>query len=303
MDRRRFLQLSAAGIAAASLPVPRQGFAALLDERYDLAIVRDASIADAVASAVHAVGGITSFVKPGAVVFLKPNMSFPNPPSWGSTTHPDVIRAVVKLCVEAGAKRVIAADFPMSRAAMCFERSGMNALVSEVKELSFVELKDAGQFETIPVSDGQEVRELAVAKLLRKADVFINLPTAKSHTATSVSMGLKNLMGLFWNRMPFHNEHNLHNAIADLATIMKPQLTILDGAFALVTNGPQGPGKVAQPNTIIAGTDPVAVDAAGCALVEWNDRSTTPEQVAHIANAAKRGLGTMDISALRVYRG
>ena len=288
---------------AVSFPTAAKSFARRHRETYDLAIVRNETIADAVKTAVQSLGGMGAFVPQGSIVFLKPNMSFPNPPAWGSTTHPEVIRTVVQLCYEAGARRVLAADFPMSRAAMCFERSGMTQLAAEMKELSFVELKDESQFETIPVPDGREIHEIAVAKLLRKADVFINLPTAKAHSATGVSMGLKNLMGLFWNRLPFHNEHDLHNAIADLATVIKPTLTILDGFYALVTNGPQGPGKIVQPNTIIAGRDLVAVDAAGCEIAEWNNRSTSAVQVAHILHAAERGLGTVEVSKLKIFRG
>ena len=302
MNRRHFLRASAAGMAAAALPSGAFPLPAGQRDTYDLAIVRNASIPDAVSGAVDALGGMRAFVKPGAVVLLKPNMSFPNPPGWGSTTHPEVIRAVVRLCMDAGAKRVVAVDFPMSRAELCFERSGMTLLASEMNELSFVELKDEAQFETIPVPEGQEVRELAVPKLLRKADVFINLPTAKAHSATGVSMGLKNLMGLFWNRLPFHNQFNLHNAIADLASVIHPHLTILDGIYGLATNGPQGPGKVVQPETIIAGVDPVAVDTAGCDLAEWNNRSTSADQIAHIVNCAKRGLGTTKLDTLRVFR-
>lgn len=303
MNRRRFLHATATGIGAALIPTQAGRLAASAAGNHEIAIVKNPSIADAVSTAVDALGGMGAFVKHGSVVLLKPNMSFPNPPAWGSTTHPEVIRAVVRLCMDAGAKRVIAVDFPMSRPGLCFERSGMTQLASEMKELSFVELKEESQFETVPVPGGEEIREIAIAKLIGKADVFINLPTAKAHSATGVSMGLKNLMGLFWNRLPFHNEHNLHEAIADLATVIKPQLTILDGIYGLTTNGPQGPGKVVQPETIIAGTDPVAVDAAGCALAEWNNRSTNPDQIAHIANAAKRGLGTIDLSQLRIFRG
>jgi uncharacterized protein (DUF362 family) len=235
-------------------------------------------------------------------VFLKPNMSFPNPPELGTTTHPEVIRTVARLCLDAGAKRVIAADFPMGRAAQCFERSGMNALAASMKELTFVELKEQAQFESIEVPGGTEVRTLEVPKILRKADVFINLPTAKAHSATTVSLGLKNLMGLFWDRRRFHTELDLHTAIVDLGNVLKPRLTILDGTYLLLTNGPQGPGKTEQKNTIVAGTDPVAVDAEGCGLGMWNGRETAPDAVRHIANAAQRGLGTLDLAKLSILR-
>ena len=312
MNRRKFFFSSIFGFGALALSDkllsgpdhPGYSVRPAFDEGaiYDLAIIKGNGIASTVKAAIDAIGGISQFVKKDNVVLLKPNMSFPNPPAWGSTTHPDVIRTVVKLCIEAGAKRVIAVDFPMSRAKACFDRSGMTELASSLPELTFVELKDESQFEKVSVPSGQEVKEIQIAKLIRKADVFINLPTAKSHTATGVSFGLKNLMGLFWNRAPFHQEHNLHNAIADLATVIKPHLTILDAEFVFITNGPQGPGKIEQLHTMIAGIDPVAVYAAGCELADWNSRSTAPQNVQHIAKAAERGIGTIDISKLRVFR-
>ena len=303
MNRRHFLTGGILGIGA--LHSFRHLFASslrLTDPAYDLAIVKGNDIAATIRAAVDALGGMKHFVKPGNIVFLKPNMSFPNPPEWGSTTHPDVITAVAQLCVDAGAKRVVVADYPMGRAQLCFEKSGMTALAASSKLFSFVELKDETQFETVPIPNGEEVKELRIAKIARKADVFINLPTAKAHSSAGVSFGLKNLMGLFWERRPFHRQYNLHNAIVDLASVLKPQLTILDAIYSLTTNGPQGPGKTEQLNTIIAGVDPVAVDAAACGLAEWNSHATTPESIQHIALAAKRGLGTTDVSKLKVYR-
>lgn len=301
MNRRKFLQSSLLGIGTIN-SLDTLTALSKEDAAYDLAIIKGSDIAATVKASIDAVGGITRFVKAGDIVLLKPSMSFPNPPTWGSTTHPDVIRAVVKLCADADAKRIVVTEFPMSRAKLCFDRSGMTELARSLPEMTFVELKEESQFEKVSVPSGQEVKEIQIAKLIGKADVFINLPTAKSHSATEVSFGLKNLMGLFWNREPFHQEHNLHNAIVDLATVIKPHLTILDAAYVLLTNGPQGPGKIEQLNTMIAGIDSVAVDAAGCELCEWNNRSTSPESVQHIAKAAERGIGMIDILKLKVLR-
>ncbi|MBL0176640.1 MAG: DUF362 domain-containing protein [Ignavibacteria bacterium] len=302
MKRRTFILSSIAGIGALSSLDRLIASPHLQQRAVDIAIITGGDIAKNVRAAVEAMGGMARFVPKGAIVFLKPNMSFPNPPEMGTTTHPEVIRAVAQLCLDAGAKRVIAADFPMGRAAQCFERSGMNALAASMKELTFVEIKEQAQFETIELPLGQEVKTLDVPRLLRKADVFINLPTAKVHSATTVSFGLKNLMGLFWDRRRFHVDFNLHNAIADLATVLKPQLTILDGTYLLLTNGPQGPGKTEQANTIIAGIDPLAVDAAGCGIGMWNGRSTAPGDVKHLALASERGLGSIDLSGMNVQR-
>jgi uncharacterized protein (DUF362 family) len=206
------------------------------------------------------------------------------------------------MCAEAGAKRIIAADFPMRRAASCFERSGMNALAADLPELTFVELGEDKHFERVPAPDAVEFKEIGIAKLLRKADVFINLPSAKAHSGTTVSFGLKNLMGVIQDRGLFHQEYDLHSAVADLATLVRPQLTILDAAYVLLTNGPGGPGRIEQLDTIIAGTDPLAVDAAGTGLGEWNDRMLKPGDVRHLALAAERGVGSFTVPEEQIIR-
>ncbi len=301
-SRRQFFLAGLAGAAALRSFDARAIGRLIQNDIYDLSIVRGADIPANVKAAVDAIGGMSAFVKPGDTVLLKPNMSFANPPEWGSTTHPEVIRTAAAMCAAAGAKRVIVVEYPMSRAQLCFERSGMTALAADCRDFTFLELKEESQFETVPVHGGIEVNELAIPKILGKCDVFINLPTAKAHSATDVSFGLKNLMGLFWDRRRFHKPLNLHEAIADLASILRPQLTIMDATWLLLTNGPQGPGKVEHARTIIAGAAPLAVDAASCGLGQWNGRATAPAQVRHLARAEERGLGSLDLSKLRIFR-
>jgi uncharacterized protein (DUF362 family) len=308
MDRRNFLRSGMLGAAVLGLAplhrmpafLPQAGTAA--ESSAALSIVDGPDIAATVRAAVNALGGMNSFVNTGDVVLLKPNMSFANPPEWGSTTHPDVIREVVRLCVEAGAKRVIAVDFPMRRSAACLERSGMTALAASMPELTFVELGQEQQFEIVPAPKAVEFNEIAVAKLARKADVLINLPTAKAHGGTTVSFGMKNLMGLILDRRVFHGDYNLSSAVADLAGVIRPQLTIVDAVHCLLDNGPQGPGTVKTLNTILAGSDPVAVDAATLGLTQWNGRTLNPTDVSHIALAAERGVGSLHVPMEQIVR-
>jgi uncharacterized protein (DUF362 family) len=308
MDRRHFLRSGIVSAVAFGLtPLHRvPGFGSQVGSTVTtdtaLSIVDGPDIAATVRAAVNALGGMGHFVKNGDVVLLKPNMSFANPPEWGSTTHPEVIREVVRLCVEAGAKRVIAVDFPMRRASVCLERSGMTALAASMPELTFVELGEETQFESIQTPEAVEFKEVAVAKLARKADVLINLPTAKAHGGTTVSFGMKNLMGLIFDRRVFHGEYDLGSAVADLASVIRPPLTIVDAVHCLLDNGPQGPGTVKTLNTILAGSDPVAVDAATLGLTQWNGRTLSPADVRHIALAADRGVGSLRVPMEQIVR-
>jgi uncharacterized protein (DUF362 family) len=133
--------------------------------------------------------------------------------------------------------------------------------------------------------------------------VLINLPVAKSHSTTGVSLGMKGLMGLIWEREGFHSQFNINQAIADLATVIRPQLTILDATRALASGGPGGPGDVKKPNIVIAGTDPVAVDSYGVSVVPWYGQNFKGRQVEHLLIAHQRGLGKIDVDQLNIFKG
>ena len=98
----------------------------------------------------------------------------------------------------------------------------------------------------------------------------------------------------------FHHDMDVHVGVADLAMALKPQLTILDAMQILRTRGPSGPGEVTAFEGLVAGTDPVAVDAYAVGLSTWNGQTLLPRQVDHIRRASERGLGRMDLASLRV---
>jgi len=265
----------------------------------DLAVVKgDAE--KAVQKAIELLGGIKQFVQPGDRVLIKPNVSFPNPPSWGTTTNPAVVRAVIKLSLDAGAGRVIVADHTMRDSDICFEKTGFADVLSDFQNVKWMNLNQERFFQSIPVAQGKAINQIHLAKLVTKCNVLINIPCAKSHSATQVSLGLKNLMGLIWDRSYFHTRTNLHQGLADLALTIQPHLTILDGTRALQTGGPTGPGKVIPLNTIVAGTDPLAVDAYGVSLSPWNNRSLSAQDIQHLAFASQMGVGQINLNQLNI---
>jgi uncharacterized protein (DUF362 family) len=117
-----------------------------------------------------------------------------------------------------------------------------------------------------------------------------------------VSLGIKNLMGLIWDRWSFHSRYNINQALADLVAAIKPHLTLLDATRALVTGGPGGPGEVQKPDLIIAGTDPVAVDAYGVTVAPWYGQQFKGRQVEHLLAAHQRGVGKIDLEQLRIFK-
>jgi uncharacterized protein (DUF362 family) len=124
-----------------------------------------------------------------------------------------------------------------------------------------------------------------------EADVHIALPVAKSHSGAGFTGAVKGQMGLIETRKPFHWRYDLHQAIADIGTHLRPQLCIMDALAIMATDGPRGPGEIIKADTLIAGTDPVAVDAAAVRLVPLHGKKVDPKRIRHLQAAASMGLG------------
>jgi len=254
---------------------------------------------EATRKAVELLGGMSKFVGRGSSVVIKPNMGFAHPPNIASTTNPEVIRALAEMALDAGAKRVLILDNPVHNPKTCLEQNGIRQAVKDLS-IAVVAPREAKFFTELPVPEGRQLRKTDVYTDIIEADTFINVPTAKCHGGSTVSLGMKNLMGAVRDRRPFHTIHDLHQSIADLASLVRPHLTVLDASRCLLTNGPGGPGKMLLTKTIIAGTDPVAVDAMGVTLAPWYERQFAPEDIGHIVIASKMGLGEIDSARWKV---
>lgn len=256
----------------------------------------------AVKAAINLLGGIERFVKKGSRVVLKPNMSFPHPPERATNTHPEVVSAVARLCLDAGAAEVLVLDYPFNPPDKCLNLSGIADACRGMKNVYVLAVTQEKFFRPVSVPRGKALREVLVMRDVLDSDVLINLPTAKSHATTGVSLGMKGLMGIIWDRRAFHANLDINQAIADLSSRVKVDLIILDGSRALVTGGPSGPGTVVFPKTIIAGTDPVAVDAIGVSLANWYNQTFDAARIPHIVAAHRMGLGTMLVDEISVLK-
>jgi uncharacterized protein (DUF362 family) len=122
------------------------------------------------------------------------------------------------------------------------------------------------------------------------------VPIVKQHDSTMITAGMKNLMGFNLDNQSFHQgEEHIHQSIADLATLFSPRLLIVDALTILTENGPFGPGRTASPQSLVAGTDMVAVDAYCCRFL-----GLKPEEVGHINLAHAMGLGNKDLSSRKI---
>jgi uncharacterized protein (DUF362 family) len=298
LTRRQFMKTAAVATALGLTGEPSFSQA---KEGYDLAVISGEPIA-ATQKALEVMGGISRFVKKGSRVLIKPNMSFATPPERASTTHPLVVATVAQACVDAGALQVLVVDHTLQRPELCLERTGIREACRPIKGCHVLALREGRFFKEVKVPDGRVLDRIEVVKEVFEGYVLINIPVAKSHSTTGVSLGLKGLMGLILDRESFHSRYNINEAIADLASVIKPQLTVLDATRALASGGPGGPGDVKKPNLVIAGVDPVAVDSYGVSIVPWYGQTFKGRQVEHILMAHKRGLGKIDIEGLRILK-
>jgi len=298
MTRRTFLKAAGAGAALGLIGSP---LFAQPREEYDLVAISGDPVA-ATKKALEAIGGIARFVKKGQRVVVKPNMSFARAPEMGCNTHPLVVATVAQACMDAGAERVVVLDHTLQRAELCLERSGIPEACKPIRGVHVLAVQEKKFYREIKIPQAKVLDRVEVIKEVLDAQVLINLPTAKSHSLTGVSLGMKGLMGVIWERESFHAQININQALADLATVIKPQLTLLDATRALVTGGPGGPGEVKKTNLIIAGIDPVAVDAYGVTVAPWYGQNFKGRQVEHLLVAHQRGLGKLDIDQLKTLR-
>jgi len=298
ITRRKFLKTAAAGMALGLVGSP-----SFLEakEDYDLVAISGEPVA-ATRKALEAMGGISRFVKKGQRVVLKPNMSFSRTPDFSATTHPLVVATAAHACIEAGAQQVLILDHTLQRAEFCLERTGIRDACKNIPGVHVLALQEKKFFHEIKIPQGKVLERVEVMKEILDSQVLINIPVAKSHSATGVSLGMKGLMGMIWDRESFHSQYNINQAIADLATVIKPQLTILDATRALASGGPGGPGEVKKPNLVIAGIDPVAVDSYGVTVVPWYGQNFKGRQVEHLLVAHQRGLGKIDIDQLKILK-
>jgi uncharacterized protein (DUF362 family) len=238
-------------------------------------------------------GGVGRFIAHGDVVVLKPNIAWDRTPEQAATTNPDVVAEMVKQCVQAGAKRVIVTDVSCNDAERCFHRSGIAAAARA--EGADVILPDPARFREVDLG-GEVLQNWQVFEPFLLADKVINLPIAKHHALTGATLGFKNWYGILGGeRNRLHQQ--IHQSLVDLAAFMLPTLTLIDCYRVLLRNGPTGGNleDVALHKTLVAGTDPVALDAY-VAKAYWNlDADAMP----YLKLAERRGLGRTDFEQVR----
>jgi uncharacterized protein (DUF362 family) len=263
----------------------------------DLAVRRGDDAAANVRSAMTAIGGMSRFVKPGNRVVVKPNVLTGRAPKYATSTNPQVMGAIVAMCYEAGASQVVVLDRPTSAARPAFEVSGIPAAVEPVG--GTVKYLTDRNFERVEIPKGRILTSWPLVTDVFDADVFINVPIAKTHGMAVLTMSMKNLMGIMGGeRGTIHQD--FAQKIVDVNTLVRPHLVVLDAYRMLVRNGPTGGDlrDVKLAKTVVVGTDPVSVDAYGTTLFGMQ-----PSALDYLVRASEQGLGIIDLSRLRIETG
>ncbi len=281
---------------ATASPGPTETPSPTLEELPDLVAVRGGQPRDLARNAIAALGGIGRFVSTGDDVIIKPNICVAyHTYEYAATTNPWVVAALVELCWEAGAGRVRVMDSPFGGTAEeAYARSGIQEQVLAAG--GEMEIMSGYKYVSVEIPGAQSLQRCEAYDDVLNADVVINVPIAKHHSLARLTLGMKNLMGVIADRPAIHLD--LGQRLADLTSLVRPELTVIDAVRILIANGPSG-GRLAdvqQRDTVIASTDIVAADSYAARTLFEVD----PSLMSYVRAGAAMGLGRSDLENLKI---
>ena len=297
MDRREFLKIAGISGIGMSIPASIDAFvnSAEASPKSNIVVATGKSPSKITRAAIDAFGGIRKFVSKGDVVVIKPNMAWDRTPEQAANTNPYVVGAIVQLCIEAGAKKVKVFDRPVNDPRRCYVQSGI-AAAAESAGADVVHI-DERKFRDMKIN-GKALKTWPIYTEILDADKVINIPVAKHHGLAKLTMSMKNWMGVMGGRRSQIHQ-DLDQSLVDLSMAIKPALTVLDAVRILTANGPQGGSlsDVKQMDTVIVGSDQVAIDSFGATLFGMKG-----SDLGYVKLAARGGFGTMDLSKINIKR-
>lgn len=291
LNRRDFIKLAGASMLAGGLynkaHAATQSYLSVAEGRDYSQITKDA---------VNALGGISKFVKKGDIVVIKPNIGWDRKPEQAANTHPLVVRAVAEECLKAGAGKVKVFDRTCNDPRRCYDNSG---IADALKGLRNVDMKhiEFDRFKKIQIN-GVFLKEWELYDEALSANVFINIPIAKHHGLSRLTMGIKNIMGIMGgNRGYIHR--SIEDALVDVNLVVKSHLVIIDATRILMDHGPQGGNlsDVKVLNKVVASSDIVAADAYATKFF-----NISPESLQTTLTAYKRGLGEINLNKVKIIK-
>lgn len=303
MKRRNFIKgLTFSGLTA-SLPIGNlQAESLAVQKEADLVAVMGGEPDVMLRRALEEMGGIGKYVKKGNKVVVKPNIGWDKVPEMAANTNPILVKELIKQCFSAGASEVLVFDHTCDNWRRSYKNSGIEDAVKEAGG-KIVPGNDESMYKEVDFPKAVTLKKAKIHQALLDCDVWFNVPILKNHGGAKMTISMKNLMGIVWDRQFFHRE-NLDQCIADSCTfIKKPALNIVDAYRVLKTNGPQGRSEadVATLKTLLVSPDFVAIDTA--AIKFFNQvQEMDLNKVGYIAKAENLGIGVSDLDKLNVKR-
>jgi uncharacterized protein (DUF362 family) len=303
MKRRNFLKKSiTAGLASSAVLSTGKiayslGESNLPDKNYDLIAIKGGEPDIMFNKAIEAYGGMGRFVKKGQTVVVKPNIAWDATPERAGNTHPALIKCVIEHCLNAGAKTVYVFDHTCDNWVKSYRNSGIEKAAKEAGA-KVVPGNSESNYQHVKIDTLDVLKEVKVHELILNSDVFINIPILKNHGSTKLTISMKNLMGIVWDRRFWHKNHLL-DAIAEFPLWRKPDLNIVDAYRVVKRNGPRGVSveDIAKMKYQLISTDIVAVDAASAKVFGME-----PADVPYIKKAHNLNVGNMNLDELQIKR-
>ena len=306
MDRRDFLKTLGRGAGAlgaawllgpASRAFAQAGGTPTPGAYPDLVAVKGGSAASRVDAALAAAGGISRYVRKGALVVIKPNMGWDVRPELAANTDPAVVKRIVELCLAAGARKVVVFDHTCDSWRAAYANSGIERAARDAGAEAAPAHAES-YYQAVANPAARTLGQAKVHELVLQADVFINVPVLKNHGGAGMTCAMKNLMGAVWDRGYFHSR-GLDACIAEAALLRRPDLNIVDAGKVMLSGGPRGSAasRYSEQRLLMLSSDIVAVDVASARTL-----GPGPDAFEYITKAAALGLGQPDLAKLAVRR-
>lgn len=303
MDRRTFFKKGLGASVAAGFAVTGT-YGNLFESSlyaselpYDLVAVKGGEPDVMFQKGIEALGGIRQFVQKGQKVVVKPNIGWDVTPERAGNTNPKLVAEIVRQCRDAGAKEVYVFDHTCDSWQRCYKDSGIEAAAKNAGA-KIAPAHAESYYQDVIIKNGKSLTGAKEHELILGSDVFINVPILKDHDSARLTIAMKNLMGIVWDRGAWHR-NDLHQCIADYAAFRKPTLNVVDAYYVMKQNGPRGiaVGDVVTMKSLVIASDMVAADTAAAKLFGMN-----PTEVRYIQLAADQKVGRMDLENLRIKR-
>ncbi len=301
MKRRDFISKSVqTGILAGSALAFGKDFLfnkTFAQDNYDLIAIKGGEPAAMFDKAIASLGGMKNFVRKGQTVVVKPNIGWDVSPDRAGNTNPQLVKRIIEHCFDAGAKSVYVFDHTCDNWTRCYSNSKIEKAVKDTGG-KIVGGNSESYYQQVSFKGGKKMQDAKVHELILQSDVFINVPILKHHSSSGLTISMKNLMGIVWDRGYWHR-NDLHQCIADFPLYRKPDLNVVDAYSVLKRNGPRGisDADVVTLKSQLISTDIVAADAAAAKLF-----GKEPDTIPYIKIADEMKIGRMDLGKLKINR-